>query len=436
MMNRLTLLLLPLLLFSLLPPASAGSSVYTFRATYRIVNTGSSEVEGWVEVFAFDNENFGWGFQRVLEENFSTLPQESRAEDNRILRFSLGKLSAGGSEEVSLTQILRVSGVRWENLEGEGGVPQELLRLTDPVPNLWENAPELREKAGELRGETPLTTARNLFEFVKDYLTYFSQAANQSALEVYRSRVGKCTEFTNLFIALARLSGLPAKFLAGYGYNPQFGDNAEGMGHAFVALYLPGVGWVPVDETWQGGQFGELSEDHLLLFSSDGSNLLRNGKVSIPGERWSGGTELQKSLLLYREAAVEVTVGRGSQENGKVGVVVNVRNRGRSTLEDLTVRLGVDETSFRPVSPRSVEELAPGRSADLIFYLEPLGGVENSPVEVEVEAMSPYGEVSSEGTLLLTVIVQPGQEPFLPFWFLLPVVGALVLILVLVKLRR
>jgi hypothetical protein len=191
-----------------------------------------------------------------------------------------------------------------------------------------------------------------------------------------------------------------------------------------------------VDETWQGGQFGELSEDHLLLFSSDGSNLLRNGKVSIPGERWSGGTELQKSLLLYREAAVEVTVGRGSQENGKVGVVVNVRNRGRSTLEDLTVRLGVDETSFRPVSPRSVEELAPGRSADLIFYLEPLGGVENSPVEVEVEAMSPYGEVSSEGTLLLTVIVQPGQEPFLPFWFLLPVVGALVLILVLVKLRR
>jgi hypothetical protein len=57
-------------------------------------------------------------------------------------------------------------------------------------------------------------------------------------------------------------------------------------------------------------------------------------------------------------------------------------------------------------------------------------------VEVEVEAMSPYGEVSSEGTLLLTVIVQPEQEPSLPFLFLLPVVGLLVLILVLVKLRR
>jgi hypothetical protein len=435
-MSRLPLLLFFLLLFSLLPPASAGSSIYTFWATYRVTNTSSSPVEGWVEVFAFDNENFGWGFQRVLEENFSMLPQESRTEDNRVFRFSLGRLSPSSSAEITLTQILRVSGVRWENLEGEGEVPQELLRLTDPVPNLWENAPELREKAEELRGETPYQTARNLFEFVKEHLKYFAQAPNQSALEVYHSGEGKCTEFSNLFIALARLSDLPAKFLAGYGYNPQFGENAEGMGHAFVALYLPGVGWVPVDETWQGGQFGELSEDHLLLFSSDGSNLLRNGKVSIPGERWSGGTELKKSLLLYREAAVEVTVGRGSQENGKVGVVVNVRNRGRSTLEDLIVRLKVDETSFRPISPRSVEELAPGRSTDQIFYLEPLRGVENSPVEVEVEAMSPYGEVSSEGTLLLTVIVQPEQEPSLPFLFLLPVVGLLVLILVLVKLRR
>lgn len=395
-------------------------------------------MEGWLEIFAFDNEHFGWDFQTVLEENFSLPPQESRGEDNRVLRFSLGKLLPGRSGEVSLTQILRVSGRRWENLEGRGEIPQELLRLTEPVPNLWENAPELREKAEELKGETPYLTARNIFEFVKDHVDYLILDRNQGALEVYRSRVGKCTDFTNLFIALARLSGLPAKFLAGYGYNPQFGDNAERMGHAFVALYLPGVGWVPVDETWMGGQFGELSEDHLLLFSSDGSNLVRNGEVSIPGERWSGGTRLDKTLLLCREAAAEVTVGKGGQENGKVGVVVSVRNRGRSTLEDLTVRLGVDESSFRPVPPQSVEELAPGRSTDLIFYLEPLKGVENSPVEAEVEARSPYGQVSSEGTLLLTVVLQPAQGPSLPsLQLLLLLVGALALVLVLaLRLRR
>lgn len=428
-------LLLSLLLPSLLPPSSAGSALYRFQATYTITNTTSSEVEGWVEVFAFDNENFGWGFQRVLEENFSPLPQETRGEDNRVLRFSLGKLRPGESREVSLTQLLRVNGVKWENLEGEGEIPEELLRLTEPVPGLWENAAELRERAENLRGETPLLTARNLFEFVKGYLTYFEQASNQSALEVYRSRVGKCAEFTNLFIALARLSGLPTKFLAGYGYNPQLGENAERMGHAFIALYLPGVGWVPADETWRGGQFGELSEDHLLLFSSDGSNLVREEGVSIPGERWSGGTGLEKSLLLRREAAVEVAVGRGGEENGKVGVLVSVRNRGVSTLENLTVLLRVDGSSFLPPAPQTVEELAPGRGTDLLFYLEPLRGVENSRVEAEVEAWSPYGKVSSEGTLLLTVVIQPSPQLQVPVW-VLPAAAVVVLLLVLLKLRR
>ncbi len=426
------------LLLSLLPPSSGSSSVYSFQATYRITNTSPSSVDGWLEVFAFDHENFGWGFQRVLEENFSPPPQESKGEDNRVLRFSLGKLSPGASGEVRLTQVLRVSGRKWENLGGEGGIPQELLRLTEPVPNLWENAPELREKAEELRGETPYLTARNIFEFVKDHLTYFAQASDQSALEVYRSRVGKCTEFTNLFIALVRLSGLPAKFLAGYGYAPKFGDNAERMGHAFAALYLPGAGWVPADGTWQGGQFGELSEDHLILFSSDGSNLVREGRVSIPGERWSGGTKLEKTLLLYREAALEAAVGKGGQENGKVGVVVSVWNRGRSSLRSLTVRLRVDENFFRPVPPQEVGELAAGGSTEVVFYLEPLKEAENSLVRAEVEAWSPYGEVSSEGALLLSVVIR-SEEPFPlllpPLQLLLPVVGVLILVLVL-KLRR
>jgi hypothetical protein len=435
-MGRLPLLLLPLLLLSLLPPACAGSSIYTFRATYTVTNTSPSPVEGWVEVFAFDNENLGWGFQRVLEESFSAPPQESRTGDNRVLRFSLGRLSPGGSAVVSLTQILRVSGVRWENLEGEGGIPQELLGLTSPVPSLWEDAPELRERAEELRGETPYQTARNLFEFVRDYLTYFSQAANQSALQVYRSRVGKCTEFSNLFIALARLSGLPAKFLAGYGYNPEWGENAERMGHAFVALYLPGAGWVPVDETWRGGQFGELSEDHLLLFSSDGSNLVREGKFSVPGERWSGGTRLDKSLLLYREAAVEVRL-EGAVEGDNVRLWATVRNAGRSRLENLRVTLSAAENAFAPFqATRELDPLDPGQTGSLPFSLRPLRGLENFPLTAEVRGDSPYGGVSSESTLLLTVAIRPSPSPSLPLlWILLPVAVALLLLLAL-RLRR
>ncbi|TDA32886.1 MAG: hypothetical protein DSO02_04845 [Hadesarchaea archaeon] len=437
-MNRWICFPFSLLLFLLfLPPSFAGSSIYSFQATYRLTNTSSYEVEGWLEIFVFDNENFGWDYQVVLEENFFPTPQEFRGEDNRVLKFLLGKLSPGSWKEVRLIQLLRVEGKKWERLEREGEIPQELLKFTAPVPNLWEDAPELKEKAEELRGETPYLTARNLFEFVKNHLRYENWVPDQSALQAYRNRVGKCTEFTNLFIALARLSGLPAKFLAGYGYNSKLGENAEEMGHAFAILYLPGVGWVPVDETWMGGQFGELGEDHLILFSSDGSNLVKNGRVSIPGEKWSGGTKLEKFLYLYREAAVEADLKRGGLENGKIAVMVTLRNTGRSILEDLTVRLEVEEDSFRPVAPQMVKRLSPREEVEVDFYLEPLRGAENSPLRAEVWARSPYGEVSSESTMFLTVVIEPAPSPLpLPSELLLSAVAGLVVVVVLILLLK
>ena len=436
-MNRWICFPFSLLLFLLfLPPSFAGSSIYSFQATYRLTNTSSYEVEGWLEIFVFDNENFGWDYQVVLEENFFPTPQEFRGEDNRVLKFLLGKLSPGSWKEVRLIQLLRVEGKKWERLEREGEIPQELLKFTAPVPNLWEDAPELKEKAEELRGETPYLTARNLFEFVKNHLRYENWVPDQSALQAYRNRVGKCTEFTNLFIALARLSGLPAKFLAGYGYNPKLGENAEKMGHAFAILYLPGVGWVPVDETWMGGQFGELGEDHLILFSSDGSNLVKNGRVSIPGEKWSGGTKLEKFLYLYREAAVEADLRKKGLENGKIAVMVTLRNTGRSVLEDLIVRLEV-ENSFRPVLPQMVERLSPGEEMEVDFYLEPLREAENSPLRAEVWARSPYGEVSSESTMFLTVVIEPTPSPLpLPSELLLPLAGLVVAVALILFLKR
>jgi transglutaminase-like putative cysteine protease len=35
----------------------------------------------------------------------------------------------------------------------------------------------------------------------------------------YQSRVGDCTEFTSLIIALCRLLGIPAKFVSAIGYS-------------------------------------------------------------------------------------------------------------------------------------------------------------------------------------------------------------------------
>ena len=69
--------------------------------------------------------------------------------------------------------------------------------------------------------------------------------------EVYANRFGVCQDFTNLFICLARLLGVPARYVCGYIYTgPKNPNQRQGeASHAWVQVYLPEVGWKGFDPT-------------------------------------------------------------------------------------------------------------------------------------------------------------------------------------------
>lgn len=76
-----------------------------------------------------------------------------------------------------------------------------------------------------------------------------------SAFDVYVNRRGVCQDFTNLFICLARLLGVPARYVCGYIYTGPKSPELEPhqrqgeASHAWVQLYLPQVGWKGFDPT-------------------------------------------------------------------------------------------------------------------------------------------------------------------------------------------
>ncbi|MDB4960740.1 MAG: hypothetical protein JWP01_739 [Myxococcales bacterium] len=72
-----------------------------------------------------------------------------------------------------------------------------------------------------------------------------------SAFDVYVHRRGVCQDFTNLMICLARLLGVPARYVCGYIYTgPKNPNQRQGeASHAWVQLYLPQVGWKGFDPT-------------------------------------------------------------------------------------------------------------------------------------------------------------------------------------------
>jgi transglutaminase-like putative cysteine protease/predicted glutamine amidotransferase len=90
----------------------------------------------------------------------------------------------------------------------------------------------------------------------REYLYQPGITNNQTtAFDVYVNRRGVCQDFTNLFICLARLLGVPARYVCGYVYTgpkptdipPQ--ERRPEESHAWVQLYLPQLGWKGFDPT-------------------------------------------------------------------------------------------------------------------------------------------------------------------------------------------
>jgi len=74
----------------------------------------------------------------------------------------------------------------------------------------------------------------------------------QSAAETLDLGTGSCRDFAALLIDLCRLSGLAARFVSGYLYEPPPDDPADALPtamHAWAEVYLPGGGWKGLDPT-------------------------------------------------------------------------------------------------------------------------------------------------------------------------------------------
>jgi transglutaminase-like putative cysteine protease len=69
------------------------------------------------------------------------------------------------------------------------------------------------------------------------------------------SRRGVCQDFAHIMIALARIVGIPCRYVSGYlchGDEPEIGSderNAPSATHAWVEAFLPRLGWVGFDPT-------------------------------------------------------------------------------------------------------------------------------------------------------------------------------------------
>ena len=115
--------------------------------------------------------------------------------------------------------------------------------------------PVIRELADRIRGgETnPLEIARRFYQYITGHVRYsFLRAYSQYddlATWVAVHRKGDCGAQALLFIALCRVSGVPARWQSGLTVEP-----ADGVGsHDWAWFYAEPFGWLPADCSYGGG---------------------------------------------------------------------------------------------------------------------------------------------------------------------------------------
>jgi transglutaminase-like putative cysteine protease len=244
--------------------AVGDQQVYIFHLVYHLKNNNVFPIKTEIALPPSTN------YQDVFIQNISPRPDNVviDKDGNWLAQFSLLPsqqldVTADGKAQVILTpKQVELS-------------PQEIAEYTKPQKH-WESGDDaIKELADTLK------TPQAIYQYVVKTLKYdFSRVTESKprlgalgALKNQNSAV--CLEFTDLFIALARAAGIPAREINGYAYTENSRQRplslVKDILHAWPEYYDQNKKtWVMIDPTWgstTGGvdYFNTLDFDHFAF---------------------------------------------------------------------------------------------------------------------------------------------------------------------------
>jgi transglutaminase-like putative cysteine protease len=144
--------------------------------------------------------------------------------------------------------IMAAGEVETEELHGVFGphigyAPLWLFRRETP---LTKPGKLIRELAKSISGDGELAKMHALMEAIHLAVEYKKNVtgAETTAEQALEGKAGVCQDHAHIFIAAARLMGLPARYIAGYMLDE--GEMAAAS-HAWAEAHVPGLGWVGFD---------------------------------------------------------------------------------------------------------------------------------------------------------------------------------------------
>lgn len=181
--------------------------------------------------------------QRIFQKNGNTYAEyvfNSPAKQTYIDIFIKTRLYRYDlSTAMSNTQLLGDALRHTANIEDAN-----LAEFLKQEKYIEKDSSAIKKVAQDITGQTEVDIVQKIYNYVLDNMEYVKiTGKDYGAATALRYRRGDCTEYSDLFVAICRAKGIPARVVSGY----TMGITSTPTKHNWAEVYFKDYGWVPFE---------------------------------------------------------------------------------------------------------------------------------------------------------------------------------------------
>jgi len=197
-----------------------------------------------------------------------------------MAEFDLSGLQPGENITIEIHYRVKVNQITYDLSQCHGELP---AAFTTPELHIESNNPQIQALALELGRNTrnSCEQVRSFYDYVGDNLVYTYNGKDWGAQAALGEMGADCSEYSDLMIALSRAADIPARYLEGLLYLQPATEEVARREHAWLEVFLPNIGWVPMDPTLgrslslRDKYFAANTPDHIIVTRGRNPSALR-----------------------------------------------------------------------------------------------------------------------------------------------------------------
>ena len=187
--------------------------------------------------------------QRIINSEFSIEPEKIFSDGpNTYAQFNIENPSPDFEisimDEIILSQYGLDAASNAGNKDFDIG---DLDKYKEEEKYIESSDEDIMNMARSFKSEDVYALVQEIYNYVMDNMEWIEYVPEDiGAKAAFIDKQGDCTSYSDLFIALLRANGIPARIIEGY-----TADAVDlSIGHNWVEVYFNDIGWVPFDPTF------------------------------------------------------------------------------------------------------------------------------------------------------------------------------------------